>query len=181
MGPYQTEKDYIQDLLLHGMYSTAREDLVFKGGTALSKFYYSDRFSEDIDFTYRDTTESAAKIDFESTLSEALKSIAYETEYKQKPKINEFGTIEAVLSVGGPRFNGRRDTVQYVRIEASIRGSVILAPKPLSRAPVYADAPNYVALVMDKAEMLAEKIRAILSRGRLHKERDLYDICFFAF
>jgi predicted nucleotidyltransferase component of viral defense system len=33
-----------------------------------------------------------------------------------------------------------------------------------------------VALVMDKTEILSEKMRAIMSPKRKHKERDLYDI-----
>ena len=46
-----TEKDYLQDLMLFSIYSIAGKELVFKGGTCLYKIYKLDRFSEDLDFT----------------------------------------------------------------------------------------------------------------------------------
>ena len=48
--PYQKEKNYIKELFLDGIY-TATSELVFKGGKALSKFYGSNRFSDDLDFS----------------------------------------------------------------------------------------------------------------------------------
>ena len=51
----QTEKDYIISWILTGVshVEKLRTALVFKGGTALKKFYFGDyRFSEDLDFTY---------------------------------------------------------------------------------------------------------------------------------
>lgn len=50
----QIEKDYILSWILHGLSqeSFLKNNLVFKGGTALKKFYFQDyRFSEDLDFT----------------------------------------------------------------------------------------------------------------------------------
>ncbi len=44
------EKDYFQDLLLYQLYKQTNQ-LVFKGGTALYKFYQLPRFSEDLDFS----------------------------------------------------------------------------------------------------------------------------------
>ncbi|HIC91777.1 MAG TPA: hypothetical protein EYP21_06915 [Syntrophaceae bacterium] len=48
------EKDYILDWILFGLskFPKLRNNLVFKGGTTLHKFYFTDwRFSEDLDFT----------------------------------------------------------------------------------------------------------------------------------
>ena len=48
------EKDYVNSWVLYGIYTTAfGDDLLFKGGTALSKLYFPDtwRFSEGLDFT----------------------------------------------------------------------------------------------------------------------------------
>jgi predicted nucleotidyltransferase component of viral defense system len=48
------EKDYVNSWVLYGIYTTAfGDDLLFKGGTALSKLYFPEtwRFSEDLDFT----------------------------------------------------------------------------------------------------------------------------------
>ena len=51
--PYLAEKDYLQEIMLHDIYTNRKSTrtFAFKGGTALSKFYSSDRFSEDLDFT----------------------------------------------------------------------------------------------------------------------------------
>src|SRR3989344_4624152 len=46
-----TEKDYLQDMMLFSLYSNLGKELVFKGGTALYKMYKLNRFSEDLDFT----------------------------------------------------------------------------------------------------------------------------------
>ena len=43
------EKDYLIDLTLFSISKNTKDELVFKGGTCLSKFYNLDRFSEDID------------------------------------------------------------------------------------------------------------------------------------
>ena len=48
--PYQKEKDYVEELFLDEIYTITGE-LVFKGGTALSKFYNSIRFYDDLDFS----------------------------------------------------------------------------------------------------------------------------------
>ncbi len=39
--------------------------------------------------------------------------------------------------------------------------------------PIYHDLPNYFLLALDKEEILAEKIRAVLTR---YKARDVYDL-----
>ncbi len=175
---YQIEKDYLQDLILHEIYSKSKEDFVFKGGTALSKFYYSDRFSEDLDFTLRKPAGHEISKYVESLLSGIVSGFVYKTIYRGKPKMNNFGTIETALLIEGPRFTGKQSTLQSIRLEIGTKSSLMLKPLALPRAPIYADAANYVALVMDKTEILAEKFRALLSKGRFHKERDLYDIYF---
>lgn len=46
----QAEKDYFQEIILFILYREFGRELVFKGGTALTKCYGFDRFSEDLDF-----------------------------------------------------------------------------------------------------------------------------------
>ena len=46
------EKAYYQDLLLYDLTRTNLE-IIFKGGTALYKFYGLPRFSEDLDFAIK--------------------------------------------------------------------------------------------------------------------------------
>ena len=47
------EKDYILDIVLLLISRNTKDELVFKGGTCLYKFYKIARFSEDIDFTLK--------------------------------------------------------------------------------------------------------------------------------
>src|SRR3989344_6778008 len=45
------EKDYLLDVALFSLSKNTKNELVFKGGTCLYKFYKINRFSEDIDFS----------------------------------------------------------------------------------------------------------------------------------
>lgn len=47
----QAEKDYFQNIILFIIYLEYSKSIIFKGGTAISKCYNSNRFSEDLDFT----------------------------------------------------------------------------------------------------------------------------------
>jgi len=171
---YQIEKDYLQDLILSSIYSNTTDEFVFKGGTAISKFYNSDRFSEDLDFTSKRIGEAEAR----KLMDLVLKSIQYTARCINEPSINKFGTIEAAINIEGPRYNRKHSTLQKIGFEINTNAVLIEKAVPMPRTPIYADAKNYVALVMDRREILAEKLRAMMSAGRRHKERDLYDIYY---
>jgi len=178
--PYQTEKDYLQDLMIYSIYSFSTNEFVFKGGTAFSKFYYSDRFSEDLDFTMQNV-KSDSLVYARTIIDNVIKDLFYPSEYKEggEPKKNKYGTISATVLIKGPRYNNKPSTLQQILFEFSTNSHLYMQSLPKSRTPVYADAKGYVALVMDKEEILAEKFRALLSPERKHRNRDLYDIFFF--
>lgn len=176
--PYQVEKDYLQDLLLYYIYASSSNELVLKGGTAFAKFYSSDRFSEDLDFVASKGTERPEEFS-KSIIKTAVERLEYRHSYAEEPHSNEFGTVVATILVEGPRFNRRSSTVQQIRFEISTKGKLYLGGAALPRNPIYADARPYVALVMKREEILAEKIRALMSKKRKHRERDLYDLYFF--
>jgi predicted nucleotidyltransferase component of viral defense system len=172
--PYQVEKDYLQDLVLYDLYARTESSFVFKGGTALSKFYSSDRFSEDIDFTLTGFNTNLLRELFDKI----VKNLEYPTVYAEKPTENKFGTIKFSIIINGPRYSGKASTNQHISIEINTKSILFFKPVIMSRIPVYGDSKNYTALVMDAREMLAEKIRALISPNRRHKERDLYDVYF---
>lgn len=181
--PYQTEKDYLQDLLLYNVYKTVGTGLVLKGGTALSKVYRTDRFSEDLDFTmhgYGTPTfnfEGKDSVEFAKFLiDKAISGLEYNVRYLKTPSKNRFGTVGATIGIEGPRYSGKASTLQHMEFEISTNGSVLMRPSQEPIMPVYAGAMNYVATVMNPNEMLSEKFRAICSKGRHHRERDLYDV-----
>lgn len=150
--PYQVEKDYLQDLMLHTIYSKSDAQMVFKGGTALAKFYYSGRFSEDLDFTLRHV--DAEPLEYvKRLLADVIRDMEYPATYGDGPTENRFNTISASLAVEGPRYDaGRKSTVQYVKFEINTTGSTIFPPVNLSRQPKYRDADLYLTPVMDMRE-----------------------------
>lgn len=176
--PYFTEKDYLQELILHYIYSNreSTRSFVFKGGTALSKFYYSDRFSEDLDFTLLETDETGDKTI--SIVEQIAGNIFYSIEFIKKPSHNRFKTISAEFDIKGPRYNGKQSSLQHIRLEINTVSGMLHKPLQLPRRQTYGDIDEYIGTVMDKDEILSEKFRAIASAGRYHKERDLYDINF---
>jgi predicted nucleotidyltransferase component of viral defense system len=176
--PYQTEKDYLQDLLLREIYYNKQMTgtLVFKGGTALSKFYYSNRFSGDLDFTAIGTHPEPEAI--YDAMAQVCKSVPYSSSLTRKPSINMFGTITAEAAIEGPRYAKRESTLQRIGFEINTVSMLRYEPIPMIRRPVYSDAAEYTALVMDRREILSEKVRALMSRARRHKERDVYDLYF---
>ncbi len=112
-------------------------------------------------------------------IDSVIRNIPYYSEYKEEPRMNEHKTIDTTILVKGPRYNNKLSTLQQIIFEFSTNSTLLMKSLHTSRTPVYADARGYVALVMDKEEILAEKFRALLSPKRKHRERDLYDIFFF--
>ena len=112
---YQVEKDYLQELLLYEIYSKkyTTDRFVFKGGTSLSKFYYSDRFSEDLDFVALGEDLGTVSKNIELVLG----SIFYNSSFAAQPSVNKFGTLSAEIVVEGPRYNGKASTFQHIRLE----------------------------------------------------------------
>lgn len=163
------EKDYALTWVLFALSeSSARQNLIFKGGTALRKIYFPGwRYSEDLDFT---ALKPFKKEDFENILSKAndymqglsgmplaIKSIFLNKEYAQ-----------IKLQFTGP-LNGKNT----IKIDISFNEKVLI--RPLSRKIIsdYSDAANHALLVYALEEILAEKIRSILPRG---KTRDYFDV-----
>jgi len=166
----QIEKDYAQHLFLLNLYKKIKDEMVFKGGTALQKTYGLNRFSEDLDFTMK------TNIDIESVLKNVTKNMkifgceALETKTKQ----DEIGSVYLV-KVKGPLFNGTERSHTYVRLDISQRENVLMPVKIDTITPIYKDLPPYTVSVMDLSEIMAEKIRSILTRDNA---RDVYDFWF---
>ena len=56
-----------------------------------------------------------------------------------------------------------------------MKEKVLLEPNKESITPLYQELPNFEIFVMQEKEILAEKVRAILTRM---KPRDIYDLWF---
>jgi predicted nucleotidyltransferase component of viral defense system len=184
------ERDYVLSWVLAGLYRqpALAERLVFKGGTALRKCYFSDyRFSADLDFTLftrislpelQSEIEAACRaITAESGLQlapvdlRALRDVPGEEAYQ--------GRIEYTGPLG--RLGGSQPRIKPVLSEAEGLDLTIyeLLVSPPAYRPVhhpYSDADRLVLSIPAYAleEVLAEKLRAMLRRARA---RDLPSGC----
>lgn len=166
----QIEKDYLQHIFLFNFYRKIKDELIFKGGTALQKTYGLNRFSEDLDFTMK----SDIKIDVVlKTVMTNMKIFGYESS-KTKKHEGDMGN-KYFIKIKGPLFDETEQSHTYIRLEVSKREKVELPVKISTITPIYADLPPYTVPVMTPSEIMAEKIRAILTRNNA---RDVYDLWF---
>lgn len=156
----QLELDYYQHLILAKLFEKYNK-IYFKGGTCLQKCYGIKRFSEDLDFNYIDVDINKLIGFIESVFETNIKDY-YET---------KFG-LSFSVQFKGILFNGTNQSMCKMSFDFRNRD---IYNKPLKNIirPIYHDLPNYFLLALDKEEILAEKIRAILTR---YKARDVYDL-----
>ncbi|PIU22247.1 MAG: hypothetical protein COT14_02145 [Candidatus Diapherotrites archaeon CG08_land_8_20_14_0_20_30_16] len=152
------EKAYLHELILSEL---AKSNLffVFKGGTALYKFYNLPRFSEDLDFCVKDL----------DLVSKKLKAILDKHNFKFTAK-RIYNTNLFRISFKGPLV---RDNT--LRIDLSTSPTYVFEQKILN--PKFADFTPFIINVMSLKEILAEKISALMQR---EKARDLYDFQFLS-
>lgn len=168
LKPYQQEKHYLQTAALAGIYTAVSDELVFKGGTALFFFYGLDRFSEDLDFT---KIKEFKQDKFKLKISDYLTIINITHEIKTEKSI---AGKNLKIKAQGPLYKGPPSEC-FISIEISERNDIILTPDIKDIIPIYNDLRPFTAVIMKKEEILAEKIRAMMIRGRA---RDLYDVAF---
>ena len=160
-------REYLQILFLNCLYKERlAEKIYFKGGTCLHLFYNSPRFSEDLDFS---TSLSGKRI--KCFLKEIIKKFQIEVP----------GSSLSFIYQGknSLRFRLKYESKflkfpQTIRLDFSLE-RIFLEPNILSlktKFPV-----NFFSLVscQKEEEILAEKIRAFLWRGR---GRDIFDLWY---
>lgn len=178
------EKDYYITVVLSKINELSK-DLVFKGGTCLSKIYYSYyRLSEDLDFTLKlpVTSTRAIRSNAMKPIKESLKSF-----------LENFG-----MSVDGLGKAGHRESTQYIfyldydsvvlnkkesiKLEIGLRFNPLLPTltkkvnhkflHPFTKELLFdAGSVNCLAL----KELVAEKLRAAATREVI-AARDFYDL-----
>jgi predicted nucleotidyltransferase component of viral defense system len=170
--PYQNEKDYIEEMFLSGIFNSL-DSVVFRGGTSISKFYGSVRFSDDLDFSF---VQDKAQQNVAGVLEKVIKSLSEWYPIKIMRRTNSAGMLTYELSIRGPLFE-TLNKYQHLKIEIDKKASVVETIGRFRRNPKYDDLRPYLALVMSEKEILAEKVVALLFRRNL-KARDLYDIYY---
>ena len=178
---FQAEKDYVQDIVLKHLYDGKSAKPILKGGTALSKFYGSNRFSGDLDFTLFSASVDSLNY-FNHLINDVIKG--FDSEYHARiykvPLVNKYGTASAKLILEGPRFkkyHNSQSMKQQIAFETSFCAQEHYKPRAIYKLLSYSDVGHYSALVLDEREILAQKIRTFTA-NRMHRERDLYDAYF---
>ncbi len=158
-------REYLQLLFLNALYITAgSEKIYFKGGTAIHLILKSPRFSEDLDFTV-ELEES----DFINLISKVFEKLSKEENisFKERKTI----TGKRFLLTAAPPFI---DYKAFVHLDFSFREKVITPEKSIIKSDFPILFTSYI-YHLSAEELLAEKIRAILTR---EKGRDLYDLWY---
>lgn len=162
------EKDYVQEVLLLLIYRNF-DFLAFKGGTCLYKFHRLDRFSEDLDFSA--TKEFDLEV-FTSALTAGLERFGLPVQDVSRKRVRD--TVLLRLRVRAQLYSGAPTGLCTIRLDINTTSDV-LQPKTLTLRPLYPDIPSFEVLALSKEELLAEKVRAIMTRT---KARDVYDLWF---
>jgi predicted nucleotidyltransferase component of viral defense system len=164
------EKDFaISCALLVMSRSELKDNLIFKGGTAIKKIYRPEaRFSEDMDFTVRSIGEEEAITSLKELFNEIrVDSISFERSYEER------------FSQSGRRlrlpFTGPLQYRNSIRVDLSFRDDMILDVKEHPVIPIYGDSISSSVYAIEFVEIMAEKLRALIDRGY---PRDYYDVYF---
>ena len=167
IGMQVQERDYMQHLLLWLLYSRS-QDLIYKGGTALRMVYGGNRYSEDLDFNGQD--DVAVLQSSWKELVARLRDFGVQAEMRREWE-SEVG-YSFDISFQGPLYDGRDRSKGKVRVDVNRRPEEVAVRRELVTSE-YDDVRPFVVTVLTPEHLLAEKIRAMLVRG---KPRDLYDI-----
>jgi predicted nucleotidyltransferase component of viral defense system len=184
-APRLIEKDYFCTLLLDYLSTAAGAELVFKGGTCLTRVHSElYRLSEDLDYAIAVAVDSpraerSRRVEpvkaALSRLNKAIPAFRVIDALKGANRSTQYLAVVGYRSV----LNQQEETI---KIEVSLREPLLMpvlngAARTMLRNPFTNNpmvAPITVCCI-DKAEALAEKFRAALSR-RDAAIRDFYDI-----
>lgn len=175
LGDKTIEKDYVLTwVLLAIANSPLRDQLAFKGGTAIKKIYEPNyRFSEDLDFTLlNDITNETLIAQIEALFPWLQREVNINLAVR-KVEIHQTGNPAIYLNYVGPL---RGDLASRFLKTDFTHDEVLLFP--LVEAPLqtsYSDCgkPDELLQCYSLEEVMAEKLSAILGRT---EPRDLFDI-----
>jgi len=171
IGLQAQERDYLQHLLLFSLYSRT-QSLTFKGGTALRIVYGGNRYSEDLDFNGPPQTDEV-QVAWEQVTA-ALLDFGVPAQMRNS-WLSETG-FSFDVSYQGPLYDGRDRSKGKVWVDVNLRQEATETRRELV-SPEYDDLRPFVVTVLTREDLLAEKVRALLVRG---KPRDAYDIWLMA-
>jgi predicted nucleotidyltransferase component of viral defense system len=173
----QIEKDYVLSWLLTGLSNNSlKDDIVFKGGTVLKKYYFRDyRFSEDLDFTLinKNLSNDAIKNKFQDVFAFIKDetgmsfSIVEFVEHLATNGINFLVEYDAILGGKGKQIKidiSRDELLQFQTVQEKL-------------IKVYSDNIDSTMNCYSLPEIITEKMRSMLQR---QQPRDYYDLWYLS-
>jgi predicted nucleotidyltransferase component of viral defense system len=158
-------REYYQLLFLKELYTQKySEHIFFKGGTAIRLIFGGDRFSEDLDFIVMELVD-----DFNHFVEPFFKRLTKRYGWQFKNKKAMIGETY-LLTI--PR-EGEKLGI-FINLDFSFREMVVLPDKSIIQT-IYPIVFTSFIHHLSKEEVVAEKVRAILTRN---KGRDIYDLWF---
>ncbi len=154
------EKDYFLALVLKLITeSSLKNDLIFKGGTALYHCYLDQfRFSEDLDFSSK---RKSVSLDEARQMFDNQDYLSIKKDYFSP----------ATIKIEKLQYSGPLALPNSLKVEIDYLQNVLLPAKELKYNNVW--GVDFSVKVMDIKEIAAEKIRAMSDRARY---RDFYDL-----
>ena len=171
---YSTEKDYLQEIVLNSLfYISPVNDIIFIGGTAISKVYGSGRFSEDLNFIFDKSYDTT---DVENRVKKAIKEVNnfYPVEYST---LKRRDMLRYNLKIKGPFYEMSHSVraIQTIKLDINLYVRPFYNPKKVLRTTIYPEIRPYFLLTLEAEEFAAEKIKAIMEKKN-PVARDLYDL-----
>ena len=171
----QIEKDYVIGWVLKGISNNnnLKEILIFKGGTALRKIYFTDyRLSEDLDFTCKSEEYPSSQI--KKHFLELIEFVKTEARINLNIQDEDKTFNNFYLSYTGPL--GGKGANKSIKID-------IADDEILCNDPVEMDIKNEYSDLKDEfklfsyslGEIISEKMRSLIQRTM---PRDLYDLWY---
>jgi len=175
------EKDYVLDWILWGISQDEylRNNLVFKGGTALHKMYFPDwRFSEDLDFT---SISRVRAVDLKLAILRLIQQVENKSgvglslkDIEASGKIGDEWSFEVKIEYVGPR---KQTGGNLPTILIHITNDELLIDQPVKKFILrpYEDLPgNPLVMTYSLEEITAEKLRTVFFQRCW--PRDIYDL-----
>ncbi|MDI6892287.1 MAG: nucleotidyl transferase AbiEii/AbiGii toxin family protein [Actinomycetota bacterium] len=172
------EKDYILTWILIGLSSSGLKDnLVFKGGTALRKIYIKNyRYSEDLDFTLINHLPKGEILQkFETIYDIARKSANIPMRFNRREEEQE-DSLTFYVNYSGPlgASLGRNE----IKIDVTLKELLQFPTPSLSLLREYSDQPDDIEVkTYSLKEIAIEKVCSLLSSYR-KEPRDVYDLWY---
>lgn len=162
------EKDYVLGWMLSGLTKYLPE-LIFKGGTALSKIYFPEiwRLSEDLDFNVDEEKDFSQII--EMLEKEILPFLEQKSGIQFKLKSKFLNAQYLQIKV---QYVAVLQFTNFIKIDIS-RHQNIEAPVFKKLKSTYSDYPQFKVKVKTLDEIFAAKVRTLLERTKC---RDYFDL-----